>query len=1335
MERTLTVRLRAVADGYNRVIDDSARRTEEFAARGGKVTAWGDKAEATGRKLTAGLTLPILGAGAAVLATAGNYEAGMREVQALTSASGAEMAMLSEQAKRMGADTQFSATQAAAAMGQLVKGGFDARQTYQALPGVMQLAAAAGLDIASAADIATNVLSTFGLQVSELSRVNDVLAQTANSTDTDVLELGEAFKYVGPIARSAGLSVEDTAAILGQFAENGVRGSAAGTELRRTISNLLNPTDKAAALMARLGVTTTDASGQLLPMVDIVGQLHDAGASTSDMLTIFGDQTAGMVALVTNGRAPLQNLTTELGNVQGVAQNLADSKMGGLLGSWEQFKGSLETLAITLGEAGLTPLFTGLAQGAASLTDSVTGMPTGVQQVGLAVAGLAAASGPAIWGLGKLTNLYKPVVEGIGSVIGKLQGMRVQFALARMDGLTSGQALLSMFGPQAAILVGLAALAGAFWYARQQAQQFESSHQQAGDSAEALAESAGIALQQLGNLEDGEKSAIVSADDFRRANEDAILTLRELGDLASQQSYLAEIGYQLVLRGATPEQAMEQVKKLADAAGVEVPITLTIDTIGDFDSQIKSAVMRAKRVAQDAAKVGPTMLTSEMQADLDGIARAAEAAWKTDNIAGFVQILGEAETKLGDNSLAINYLTDQGLEFTEVAGLSKREASNLGEAIGELTSRASAAGISQQDLLDKLVATASEMDGGLTPKNLAAAAAMESAGVKAEDYGSKVEGAGDAAGGAIDPVTGLATGLDDQAQSAEDAEKAFKDYLDTLRGATDPFFAMIDAFSGNVDAQRELITAQAEYDAAIAEHGRTSKEAIDAENNLQDARLRTARSAQDVMIAAEELQHAVENGSVSLEDAQGWLFTWTAQGLITADTANALAAQFGLAALGAHDQAAGTEAAYGALTNLDGTTANTAITADTSQFDAAIASVRSQIAAILGMRAVWDAVAAIGGVKAKLDAVSGGKAPGDPVRVNPSTGTRYAMGGVVTGEHQVRLPGYGTDTVPTMLTVGEGVLSLTGMATLGGQPVLDALNAGRGMKVQGLARGGVVTGGDPDVARALAELDGIVSRGETLYLTDAQYSRLIDGARNQRWGVKLFEDGSGSLTMGDGRLMHIWNREGTSFRAKYPSGNPAKSGPPVFAPQPRPRTVDRATEIGRIAGQVVRDSGFDWMIWNAAQQRYQPLTPDRNGVVYFEDGSTVRVRTGMPDMSAELQRRLDAQLRMLPAFHTGGVLPGPIGQEAIYRGLGGETVRTPAQEAAMATTLAAATPATFDDSRLVDRLDRLETAIGSMVEKVGRPLYGEYHAHGVERPESPAQVMKAARQAQAALNL
>ena len=852
-ERTLTVRLRAIVDGYEKAMQSAARSTDDFAARADQVTGLGKRAEETGKRMTTGLTLPIAGVGAAALFTAGNFEASMREVQALTGATAGEMRMLEEQASRMGAETQFAASDAADALSQLIKGGFDVRQSYEALPGVMQLAAAATLDIASAADIATNVLSGFGLEVKDLGRVNDVLAQAANASDTDVRELGEAFKMVGPIARGAGMDLEDTTAVLAILAENGIRGTMAGTALRGMIGSLVAPTGPAADALERLGIVAVDANGELLPMVDIIEQLKDAGANSSDIYRIFGREVAGsMQAMVGTGAPALEKMTSLLEESGGVAQNLADAKMGGLNGSIEQLKGSLETLAIAVGDAGVLGFVGALADGATDLVNAMSGVPTPVMGGAAAILALAAATGPAIWGFGKMAQMYAPVTARAQDMVLKLMLMREQFQLARAAGTGTAAALGTAFGPQAAIIAGLVVLGGLLVVAKKEIDNYRRSHLQAGDSAVQMADAAGIATREISNLNEETDRGQVSTDDWRKSVEDTIITLRALGDEDLQQARLIEIGYQLVLRGATPDEAVQEVGRLAVAAGVEMPVDLNVGNVSDFDNQVEGAVARAKRAYERILEFSGSdqPLTKDIKEDLDGIAQAAADAWQTDNVAGFVEVLGAAGVELGGNADAMNYLVDQALKYSDVTGLSTSQAEGLAGALAQLSGDASGATTDQKDLVASIVETARGMEGGLTPANIAAAAAMRTAGYSATDAGERAR---DAASGSGE----FADGMSDSADAAGDAAAASQEFADRVtQVAAKARLATIDidANSAAAEAYASSIEGSSSADDLLAAGGAAGS----ALRSLREGLYGSADGADELEESADEAETAVD---------------------------------------------------------------------------------------------------------------------------------------------------------------------------------------------------------------------------------------------------------------------------------------------------------------------------------------------------------------------------------------------------------------------------------------------------------------------------------------------
>ena len=199
----------------------------------------------------AAVGVAVVGFGAQIAITAGNFEAGMNRVEAVSGATGEQFAALEQQAKDLGATTQFSASEAADAMGFLAQAGFEADEILGAMPGTLNLAAAANVDLATSADIASNVLSGYGLEVSELGHANDVLVATMTKTNTDLLQLGEAMKYAGPVASAAGVSFEGAAAAIGLMGNAGIQGSMAGTSLRGAISRILSPTDAMIGLDGR----------------------------------------------------------------------------------------------------------------------------------------------------------------------------------------------------------------------------------------------------------------------------------------------------------------------------------------------------------------------------------------------------------------------------------------------------------------------------------------------------------------------------------------------------------------------------------------------------------------------------------------------------------------------------------------------------------------------------------------------------------------------------------------------------------------------------------------------------------------------------------------------------------------------------------------------------------------------------------------------------------------------------------------------------------------------------------------------------------------------------
>jgi len=360
---------------YDLVARDRATRT--FGRVGGAANGLARTGATVGAALKTGFAVGAVAAGGlgfATLKASGDFEKAMNQVRAVTNASGKDFTDLRDQAKELGATTKFSATQAAEGMGFLAMAGFQTKDIMDAMPGVLSLASAGNMDLGRSADIASNILTGYGFKAKETARVVDVMAKTFTSTNTDLEQLGEAFKYAGPVAKSAGLDFEETSAALGLMGNAGIQASMAGTALRGTVTRLLAPTKKIQTTLDDLGVTVTDSTGKLLPLNEIVKQLEKSGATTGDMMTIFG-QRAGpaMLALVDQGSGALVDLTKKLEGAGGTADRIAKIQMEGLQGQLVSLKSAWEGLMIEIGDLGVLNLATGAVEGVTTATRGLAG--------------------------------------------------------------------------------------------------------------------------------------------------------------------------------------------------------------------------------------------------------------------------------------------------------------------------------------------------------------------------------------------------------------------------------------------------------------------------------------------------------------------------------------------------------------------------------------------------------------------------------------------------------------------------------------------------------------------------------------------------------------------------------------------------------------------------------------------------------------------------------------------------------------------------------------------------------------------------------------------------
>ena len=408
-----------------------------------------------GKKLSMSVTAPLVGVGTAAVKIGMDFEASMSKVKAISGATGESFKKLNDQALQLGQDTAFSAKEAADGMENLASAGFNVTEIMKAMPGMLDLAASGGLDVANASDIASSALRGFGLDAGQSGHVADVLAKAAADTNAEVTDMGEALKYAAPPAHALGMSMEEVAASIGIMSNSGIKGSQAGTTLRGSLVSLASPSDKAAKLMKQLGFNAFDSQGKMLPFADVIGKLQKATKGLSDekkadaLSTIFGKEAlSGMMTLIDAGPAKLNELTKSFKGSDGAAKKMATTMQDNAKSSVEQMMGSLETAAIKIAQA-VAPIIIKLANKLQELANKFSNLSPAMQETILKVVLAAAALGP-------LLALGGSLVTVVGGITGALGAASV--ALGITTAATTG---VGVAGVAAAGVGGMGALGAA----------------------------------------------------------------------------------------------------------------------------------------------------------------------------------------------------------------------------------------------------------------------------------------------------------------------------------------------------------------------------------------------------------------------------------------------------------------------------------------------------------------------------------------------------------------------------------------------------------------------------------------------------------------------------------------------------------------------------------------------------------------------------------------------------------------------------------------------------------------------------------------------------------
>lgn len=366
--------------------------------------------------------------------SAANFEQQIANIGARTGATSGELERLAELARDLGGTTSFSAIQAAQGIEFLGKAGFETAEIFEALPSTLNLAKVGSLELGRAADIASNVLSGFGLAAGETERVVDVLAATASGSNTSVEQLGEALKTVAPVAASLGLSIEETSAALGTLGDAGLQASVAGTGLRGVLASLTDVTDKAQSALEGVGLTAEAVSLRNKSLTEIIQTLAEAGLEAEDAFQIFGREGATAALALTRQNRGLQEFNRELENVDEFARDAARAVGDTLLGDVTQLGSAVSELGLQLAsDTGLTGALRSATQG---LTEFVRSVSDGLDKVARFTNVIRAQSGGIFDFLeSDLADSEQGITSRLGAIRAELQDTREAIASQSQEGL------------------------------------------------------------------------------------------------------------------------------------------------------------------------------------------------------------------------------------------------------------------------------------------------------------------------------------------------------------------------------------------------------------------------------------------------------------------------------------------------------------------------------------------------------------------------------------------------------------------------------------------------------------------------------------------------------------------------------------------------------------------------------------------------------------------------------------------------------------------------------------------------------------------------------------
>ena len=454
-------RISAPVRGIGGQVDKLRGQVSSLGPQFEKFQTYGKQAAMFGVVLSALLTAPV--------SSAKNFEYSMSQVGAVSQASGVQLQELEKCALSLGSSTAFSASQVAQGQKYMAMAGMDYQAIISSMPGVLNLASSAQLDLGKTANISTNILSAFGMKASQMGYVGDVLTRTFTSSNTTLESLASAMSNAAPVAHAAGVGLHELSAMAGKMGDVGIDAAVAGTSLKIMIQRLQAPTGKAAETLKALGIVTQDAAGNMLPLFSILGQLEKSTAGmgsavkASQLKEIFGEEAiGGITAILQTGIKTIADYSNTLATGPVTSAMVATTQMDNMHGAMTTLKSASEGLSIIIGKQllpVLIPLLLMFASGIQKLTAFATEHKTLTRIIVIGAgsfAVLAIILGGLAATLGTLAIVTPVLGSGFMVAIPVIGAICASIAIARSE----ISALIIRFKDASSVLLSFALISG-----------------------------------------------------------------------------------------------------------------------------------------------------------------------------------------------------------------------------------------------------------------------------------------------------------------------------------------------------------------------------------------------------------------------------------------------------------------------------------------------------------------------------------------------------------------------------------------------------------------------------------------------------------------------------------------------------------------------------------------------------------------------------------------------------------------------------------------------------------------------------------------------------------